>query len=362
MKKKILTIVGARPQFIKASVISRLINKTYNSEFEEILVNTGQHYDKNMSSIFFDDLKINKANYNLNLGSFSNISQVSKIMVMLEKIINYENPDLVLTYGDTNSTLAGSLAAAKTSIKLAHVEAGLRSNRYGMQEEINRIITDRISQFLFCPTNYAVENLKKEGIKKNVFNTGDIMLDSFNYVKSNFFSYDVLEKFNLKNKNYFFTTFHRAENVDDYERLKNIIETMNYLSNYKDIIFPIHPRTKKNLKKFKIKLSSKIIDVDPQSYPVVVNLISNCFAVITDSGGLQKESYFANKPCITLRDETEWEKTVKLGYNILFSPQNLISEKVNIINSINKMPNDFPSIFGEGNCGSKILEILKKLI
>ena len=362
MNKKILTVIGARPQFIKASVISRLIEKNFKNQFTEVIVHSGQHYDNNMSSIFFKDLKIKKPKYNLNIGSMNNSAQVGAIMTSLERIIRDEVPDLVLTYGDTNTTLAAALVASKIPVKLAHIEAGLRSNRFGMPEEVNRIITDRLSQFLFCPTDSGFNNLKREGIIKNVFVTGDIMLDSFNYVKSKSISTQFLKKNNILHDTYIFATIHRAENVDNYETLKNIIESLNFLSNKKNIIFSIHPRTKKNIEKFDLKLSEKLKIIDPQSYPTVVNLISSSFGIITDSGGLQKEAYFAKKPCITFRDETEWIETTKLGYNKLFPPAKLPEETKIILKTMSNMPKEFPSIFGNGKCGVRILEILQKLI
>ena len=359
MRRKILTVVGARPQFIKASVISRLIEGEYNEDFQEVLVHTGQHYDNNMSEIFFEELKIKKPNHKLVLNTKTDVSQVSKIIFLLEQVIIKEDPDFILTYGDTNSTLAAALTASKMSIKLIHIEAGLRSYRYGMQEEINRVVTDKLSQFLFCPNKEAVVNLRKEGIVDNVFNTGDIMLDSFNYFTLKNSKFNVLKN-NLSYNDYFFVTVHRAENVDNIDRLHKIISALNFLALNTKIIFSIHPRTKKNLNKFNIKVSPKINCIEPQPYLSVINYIFNCFAVITDSGGLQKEAYFANKPCITLRDETEWKETVNLGLNKIFKPDELEFSKDIISKSILEMPTNFPQIFGDGNCGRKILEILKK--
>ena len=346
---KIVSIIGARPQFIKAAVITNLIEK--EKEMQEIIVHTGQHYDDNMSKVFFDELEIRKPDYNLGVGSASHAVQTGLMLQRIEKVLIDEKPDWVLVYGDTNSTIAGSLAAAKLHIKTAHVEAGLRSFNMNMPEEINRILTDRISNLLFAPTMNAVKLLEKEGLGGNTVFTGDVMYDSILY-------YQKLsgKKFPLGKitniENFYLATIHRQENTDDKTRLQNILSAFSELEN--EVIIPLHPRTKKLLDK--ITYSGNVKIIEPVSYLEMITLLKNCKKVLTDSGGLQKEAYFLKKPCITLRDETEWIETLEGNWNfVVGTKKEDILKKINIKN-FGKQSN----AFGNGKAGEKIVAELKK--
>ncbi|MBQ3643164.1 MAG: UDP-N-acetylglucosamine 2-epimerase (non-hydrolyzing) [Candidatus Riflebacteria bacterium] len=365
---KLLTIVGARPQFIKAAVVSRAIasyNQTASNRIEEIIIHTGQHYDSNMSDIFFEEMDIPKPHYNLGVGSGNHGEQTSRMLIELEKLLIKEKPDMVLVYGDTNSTLAGALAASKLHIPIAHVEAGLRSFNRDMPEEINRIFTDHVSDILFCPTDTAVENLKNEGIpnkniKSKVIKTGDVMLDAAVYY-SKISTDKWLKENNLNAGNYILATVHRAENTDSAERLSNIIDALAKLSdNYYQVVFPMHPRTKNIIasdEKIKNKLkNSSIKVVQPIGYIDMITAEKNCRLIMTDSGGMQKEAFFHKKLCITLRTETEWVELVNSGWNGLTS---LDSDK--IIDSVEQMLKvdssklAYPDLFGDGRAGEQIV-------
>lgn len=311
---KIVTIVGARPQFIKAAPVSIELRKKH----DERILHTGQHYDENMSKIFFEDLKIPKPDVNLEAGSGSHARQTAEIMIGVEEYLLQEKPDLVLVYGDTNSTLAAALSASKLNIKLAHVEAGLRSFNRKMPEEINRIVADRLSNYLFCPTKTAVENLKNEGMVDGVFNVGDVMFDAalkfapIAEQKSN-----ILEKEALTSSDYLLLTLHRAENTDFAANMKNIVTAL--VDSNKKIVFPVHPRTIKYLKQYelydRLAKNEYIKLLEPVSFIDMIVLEKNAFKILTDSGGVQKEAYFYKVPCITLREETEWVETVEDGWN-----------------------------------------------
>ncbi|MDN5062704.1 non-hydrolyzing UDP-N-acetylglucosamine 2-epimerase [Aliarcobacter butzleri] len=324
---KILTILGARPQFIKAGSVSRAIalyNRKVVSEEEtkiknqklitEIIVHTGQHYDANMSDIFFDEMQIPKPNYFLGIGGKSHGAMTGQMIEKIEEVALKEKPDWIMVYGDTNSTLAGAIVASKLHIKLAHVEAGLRSFNIKMPEEVNRILTDRVSNILFCPTDTAIQNLKNEGYENfdcKIVKSGDVMQDGAMFYKNL-----ALEP-NIEIKNSFILcTIHRAENTDDETRLRSIFEALNEIAKEKQVILPLHPRTKKILENLKLDISNLTI-IDPVGYLEMVWLIDNCDFVMTDSGGLQKEAYFFEKQCITLRDETEWVELVECGANTL---------------------------------------------
>lgn len=311
---KILTILGARPQFIKASSVSRAFLKYEN--IKEVIVHTGQHYDSNMSDIFFEQLKIPKPTYFLGIGGNTHGAMTGQMMEKIEGIAQNELPNWIMVYGDTNSTLAGALVAAKLHIKLIHIEAGLRSFNMKMPEEVNRILTDRISNLLFCPTKSAVENLKDEGFKNFpciIKNVGDVMQDGINYYKN--FSVKP-ESISDSYSDYVLCTLHRAENTDDNQRLYNIFNALTMVSHDVKIILPLHPRTKKIIKNLGVD-TTNITIIDPVGYLEMVWLITNCRLVMTDSGGLQKEAYFLQKPCITLRDETEWVELIQAGVNRL---------------------------------------------
>jgi UDP-N-acetylglucosamine 2-epimerase len=313
---KILTVVGARPQFIKLAPLSKILRE---NGINEIIVHTGQHYDENMNDLFFKELEIPEPDYNLGIGSGNHGEQTGKMLIEIEKIMLKENPDLVIVYGDTNSTLAGALAASKLHIKLAHVEAGLRSFNKRMPEEINRVLTDHVSDILFCPTQTAVENLKNEGITKGVYLVGDVMFDALlHFSKISDTKSNILERLNIKPKEYYLATIHRAENTDNYERLKNILIAFSKMNEI--VVFPIHPRTRKMINYYglgDLLENDNVKVIDPVGYLDMLKLEKNAKAILTDSGGVQKEAFWLKVPCITLRDETEWIETVNLGWNRL---------------------------------------------
>ncbi len=308
---KIVTVIGARPQFIKSAAVSREIEKY--PQIKEVIVHTGQHFDENMSDIFFKELHIPKPNYNLDINGLNHGAMTGQMLEKIEEVLLKEKPDWVLVYGDTNSTIAGALAASKLHIKTAHVEAGLRSFNMKMPEEINRILTDRISNLLFCPTQKAVENLKNEGFENfsfaKIVKSGDVMQDAALFYK------DLAKKpENVNLKDFILSTIHRAENTDNENRITEIFKTLNEIAKETPIVLPLHPRTKKILKKLNIDVSNINI-IEPVGYLQMVWLLKNSKMVMTDSGGLQKEAFFFKKPCITLRDETEWVELVENGFN-----------------------------------------------
>jgi UDP-GlcNAc3NAcA epimerase len=354
---KIVTIVGARPQFVKAAVLSRLIQN--DDSIEEVLVHTGQHYDTSMSDVFFEDMEIPKPKYNLEVSSLSHGAMTGRMLEKIEEVLQKEKPDLVLVYGDTNSTLAGALAAKKMHIPLAHVEAGLRSFNMDMPEEVNRIITDRLASVLFVPTYNAIKNLQKEGyddFDSKILLSGDIMQDAAIYYASKSsekskLPSDLPEKFIL-------CTLHRAENTDNYQRLKNIVESLNEINREIPIVLPLHPRTKKMLDNSDLNLDVHVLE--PVGYFEMIELLKRCEMVMTDSGGLQKEAYFFKKPCLTLRDQTEWTELVKHGFNKIVG-----ADKIQIIDGYREMlkaaPDYSKDLYGSGKAGDKILAYLKKI-
>ncbi|WBW99447.1 non-hydrolyzing UDP-N-acetylglucosamine 2-epimerase [Oceanirhabdus sp. W0125-5] len=349
---KLLTIIGARPQFIKAAAVSRKL-RTQN---EEIIVHTGQHYDDNMSKVFFDELEIPMPDYNLNVGSGSHGTMTGNMMIKIEEVMLKEKPDCVIVYGDTNSTLAGGVCASKLLIPLAHIEAGLRSFNKKMPEEQNRILTDHVSSFLFTPTETAVENLKNEGIINNVYNVGDVMYDAcLHYLKIAEKRSTILEKLNLNKGEYILGTVHRAENTNDPLRLKNIVRALN--ESGAKIVLPLHPRTKKYLKQYNLSFSDNIKIIDAVGYHDTLVLEKNCRKIVTDSGGIQKEAYFMKKPCITLRDESEWVETIKSGWNILAG-----ADYEKITNAIQNFEKNGEQInyYGNGKASEGICNILKE--
>mgnify|MGYP001194832240 FL=1 len=349
---KILTVIGARPQFIKAAALSKEL-QCYN-DILEIIVHTGQHFDDNMSKVFFEELDIPKPKYNLSINNKSHGDMTGMMLSEIEKIIKIENPDWIIVYGDTNSTLAGALAASKMNIKIAHIEAGLRSFNMEMPEEINRILTDRISTMLFCPTQNAKNNLYNEGFKKfncKVVVSGDIMKDS-----KFLFNKLIIKPNNLTlSKKFALATVHRAENTNDIRRLKGIFKALNNIGKKMDLILPIHPRTKKILNANNIN-TEFINTIPPVGYLNMAWLIKNCFVVLTDSGGLQKEAFFNKKFCITLRDETEWIELVSNKVNFLVGAnEKRIFSKFDYILKNNP---DFncDELYGRGNISKKIIE------
>jgi len=353
-RSKFLIVAGARPNFVKIAPLFEGFKK-YKT-IKPILVHTGQHYDFEMSQVFFRELKIPKPDYNLNVGSGSHAWQTAKIMEKLEPIILKEKPNLVIVVGDVNSTLAGALVAAKLHIPVAHIEAGLRSFDMTMPEEINRHLTDHISDFLFCPTKTAVENLKKEGIKKGVYNAGDVMYDTFQKFQklalSQIEGSKILKRFNLEPKDYLLLTLHRPANVDNLNNLKKILEAIQ--ESGEKTVFPIHPRTEKQLKKLKIE-NCKLKIVNPVGYLDMLYLEKNAKKILTDSGGVQKEAYWLKVPCITLRKETEWVETVKNGWNVLVG-----TNKEKIIRAVKNFnpKRKQQKHFGSGRSAKKIVKIL----
>ncbi|MEY8000369.1 non-hydrolyzing UDP-N-acetylglucosamine 2-epimerase [Clostridium sp. Mt-5] len=347
---KILTVVGARPQFIKAAAVSNVIRKHH----KEILVHTGQHYDENMSKIFFEELNIPKPDYNLGVGSGRHGRQTGTMLIKLEEIYEVEKPDFVLVYGDTNSTLAGALCASKLLIPVAHVEAGLRSFNMEMPEEQNRVLTDHISNLLFVPTESAEKNLKEEGIKKGVYNVGDVMFDAIlNFKKLAESKNEIMEKLSIKGKEYILTTIHRAENTNHIDRLKNIVNALNKCG--KTIVLPLHPRTKKYMMDYGLEFNENIKVIEPVGYLEMINLEMNSQKIVTDSGGVQKEAFFMKKPCITMREETEWVETVENGWNkIVGTDTEKILDGILNFTPLSKQKN----IFGDGNASGKILKVL----
>jgi UDP-GlcNAc3NAcA epimerase len=352
---KIVTILGARPQFIKAGSVSREIKrqKVEGRRLKEVIVHTGQHFDANMSDIFFDEMKIPKPHYSLNINGLNHGAMTGQMLEKVEEVLLKEKPDWVMVYGDTNSTLAGALAASKLHIKVAHIEAGLRSFNMKMPEEINRILTDRISTILFCPTDSAVENLKNEGFDNfdcKIVKSGDVMQDG-----AIFYS-DLAKKPDVSLDNeYILCTIHRAENTDDEDRLKSIFDALNEIAKEKQIILPLHPRTKNIIKNLKLNIDNLTI-IDPIGYLEMVWLIDNSKMIMTDSGGLQKEAFFFKKPCITLRDETEWSELIGHKFNVLVGADyNSILDKYNNF----EFNNDFDiDLFGGGRASEKIIREL----
>lgn len=350
---KILTILGARPQFIKAGSVSREIAE--HKEIEEIIVHTGQHYDANMSDIFFEEMKIAKPNYFLGIGGKSHGAMTGQMIEKIEEVVLQEKPDWIMVYGDTNSTLAGAIVASKLHIKLAHVEAGLRSFNMKMPEEVNRILTDRVSNMLFCPTDTAIQNLKNEGYESldcKIVKSGDVMQDGAIFYKN------LAVKPNIEIKDEFILcTIHRAENTDDETRLRSIFEALDEIAKDKQVILPLHPRTKKLLEHHSINTNHLTL-INPVGYLEMVWLIDNSFFVMTDSGGLQKEAYFFQKQCVTLRDETEWVELVNCGANTLVgADKEKILDAYKSNSEFNK-ENSKLDLYGSGKASKKIVKEL----
>jgi len=369
---KIVTIVGARPQFIKAASVNRAIQaSSQKNHIQEIFVHTGQHYDYLMDRVFFEELELPKPHYHLGVGSESHGKQTGVMLERIEAVLEREKPEAVVVYGDTNSTLAGALAAAKLNIPIAHVEAGLRSYVRTMPEEINRLLTDHLSTFLFCPTNQAVKNLEKEGIRSGrgrvIRNVGDVMYDSILYYSKLAEEKSTILKdlglFNpqsaIRNLQYYLATLHRAENTDDPKRLKSILKALHEIGKEVPVILPIHPRTKKVMKTYNLPVDShRVRLIEPVSYLNMLVLEKNARAILTDSGGVQKEAYWFKVPCFTLREETEWVETVKTGWNVLVG-----AETKKIVDAVRqrewgKDPLKNKRIFGNGRTSEKIVMVL----
>ena len=355
---KIITIIGARPQFIKAAMVSRAISQ---SGIKEDIIHTGQHFDKNMSEIFFEEMGIKKPFINLGIGGGTHGKNTGRMIEAIEKVLLDQKADCVLVYGDTDSTLAGSLAASKLHIPVAHVESGLRSFNRKMPEEINRVLTDHISNILFIPTKNAELNLKSEGIKEeSIYFVGDVMYDAALYFgevakkKSS-----ILDRLNVNANEYSLVSIHRAENTDDFKRLHSIISGLMHYN--KTIIFPMHPRTKKYLKKFELKIPKNVIEIPPVGFLDMIMLEMNANLIATDSGGVQKEAFFHKIPCVTLREETEWVELIDSGWNKLAPPTD--SKKITKIlnNSLGNIGKNITP-YGKGNASELIANTLKTIL
>jgi len=351
---RVISVVGARPQFIKAAPVCRALRERH----EEILVHSGQHYDYEMSDVFFEQLGIPKPDFNLAVGSGSHARQTGEMMPMLEGLFEEKRPDAVLVYGDTNTTLAGGLAAAKLGIPVAHVEAGLRSYNRGMPEEINRVVVDHLADVLLCPTRVSVTNLQAEGITNGVHLVGDVMLDTARFFAECVDAAPTLAEFGVSENEFYLATVHRAGNSDSAVRLEAIIEAFSRLE--KPVLWAVHPRTAANLTRFgldtRIEALSNINAVPPVSYIQTISLLRSAVGLLTDSGGMQKEAYFFGIPCVTLREETEWTETVELGWNRLAG-----ADTARIVEGAGAMavPAQHPNVYGDGHAAESIVDALE---
>ncbi len=381
---KIVTVVGARPQFIKAAAVSRAIEAFNRSSvrlgskkrLREILVHTGQHYDYLMDRVFFEELRLPRPDYHLGAGSGSHAVQTGKMLEGVERVLEKEKPEITVVYGDTNSTLAGALAAAKLNIPVGHVEAGLRSYRRSMPEETNRVLTDHLSALLFCPITQAVRNLSKEGIRSGgktvVRNVGDVMYDSILYysqlaekkstiLKDLDLPFPKTHNSKLVTRNYYLATLHRAENTDDPRRLKSILGALTEIAKDFPVVLPLHPRTRKMMGVQRLTEEPKRIQlIDPVSYLDMLKLEKHAKVILTDSGGVQKEAYWFRVPCITLRDETEWVETIRGGWNVLAG-----AETERIVEEVRKRvgrkhASKGTGLFGDGKASEKIVQVIAK--
>lgn len=361
---KILTIVGARPQFVKAAAVSRVLRQ----EHTELLVHTGQHYDKNMSEIFFTELDIPRPDYNLGVGSGSHARQTADMLVGIEELLVKETPDAVMVYGDTNSTLAGALAASKLHIPVVHVEAGLRSYNMRMPEEQNRVLTDHISRVLYAPTESAVENLSKEGIARNVYNIGDVMCDAVLHYAAEIDKHDRAYFFDRSRRlwgdgampdTWYLATIHRAENTDTAEKVFQVLSAFEELPH--PVIFPVHPRTVPLVRQACEQHSFRnTIAVEPVGYIDMLFYTKTAVKVVTDSGGLQKEAYILHTPCVTVRDQTEWVETLIGNHNILCKPERESILKAVLHTTVDESAHTTP--YGNGDAAQKILQTLPEAL
>ncbi len=352
---KIVSLVGARPQFIKAAAVSRLLRKQHT----EVLVHTGQHYDYGMSQVFFDELDIPAPELNLGIGSGTHGKQTGAMLEAIERVLIDEHPDWMLVYGDTNSTLAGALAAAKLHIPVAHVEAGLRSFNRAMPEEINRVLTDHVAHMLLCPSQVAIDNLAHEGITQGVHLVGDVMADALAFVADRTRTHStIVQQLGLTEGGYLLATVHRAENTDDMTRLRNILSAFAAIE--EPIVFPVHPRTRKCIATLELEhtpqaLPAHVRMIDPVGYLDMVMLEQSARMILTDSGGIQKEAYWLGIPCVTLRDETEWVETVAAGWNSIVGADTAI-----ICSTVHTWtpPADRPPLYGQGQAAQRCVTLL----
>jgi UDP-N-acetylglucosamine 2-epimerase len=348
---KVVSIVGARPQFIKAAVVSRALRR----EHREVLVHTGQHYDEPMSRVFFQELDMPEPDHYLGVGSGSHGEQTGRMLERIEEVLLRERPDWALVYGDTNSTLAGALAAAKLNIRLGHVEAGLRSGDRRLPEEVNRIVADHCSDLLFCPTVTAVENLKREGITKGVHPVGDVMYDSLlQHLPVAEEKSDVLARLGISPGTYYLATIHRAANTDDPARLGAVLQGLRRLDG--PVVFPVHPRTHKAAEAASLAIGDGLMAVDPVGYLDMLVLEKNARRILTDSGGVQKEAFLLAVPCVTLRDETEWPETLENGWNVLAGtdPERIAGAATRPV-----PPTPPAHCFGDGRAAERIVKALE---
>lgn len=356
---KVMTVVGARPQFIKAAAVSRVIQNHCADQVEEVMVHTGQHYDANMSKVFFEELEIPEPKHNLKISGGNHGAMTGRMLETVEAVILTEKPDWLLIYGDTNSTLAGALAAAKLHIPVAHVEAGLRSFNMRMPEEINRILADRISSLLFCPTEIAIRNLKAEGVKEGLHNVGDVMYDVALFYRERARSQSTLADLGLATGNFALATCHRAENTDDPKRLGAILSALASIAEEIPVVLPLHPRTRKLVAQHGLSdFLTSLIVTEPLPFLDMVALEQAAKLILTDSGGVQKEAFFYEVPCITMRDETEWVETVESGWNRLVTPH-----QENIVSAAKEAMSKPPSTkanapYGDGRTAEQILHLL----
>jgi len=348
----VLSVVGARPQFVKAAAVSQQLRDTH----DELLVHTGQHYDPELSEVFFEELALPEPAFHLGVGSDSHATQTAEMMLELERIIDDESPDVVLVYGDTNSTLAAALVAAKSSTQLAHVEAGLRSYDWSMPEEVNRRLTDHCSDILFAPGQHAKETLAQEGISENVFVSGDVMYDTLVQISDRLHGtetgLDVPDEYVL-------ATVHRAKNTDDRDRLESIIDAFSQL--HVPVVFPAHPRTVTALQEYGLwdRATEAARVIDPVTYGLFITLVEDAVCVATDSGGVQKEAFYLDTPCVTLRETTEWIETVDAGWNTLVGAET--SEIVDAVRAAVDPPAK-PELYGNGNAAARIVEQLERSV
>ncbi|MFL5734111.1 MAG: non-hydrolyzing UDP-N-acetylglucosamine 2-epimerase [Chloroflexia bacterium] len=351
---KILSVVGARPQFIKAAPVGRALEE---AGIAEVLLHTGQHYDPGMSDVFFSELNIREPDYNLGAGSGSHAVQTAAMLTGIEDVLLKERPDYILIYGDTNSTLAGALAAAKLGVPVAHVEAGLRSYNRAMPEEINRVVADSLSSLLFCPTGVAAANLAREGITEGVHVVGDVMYDATLYAaeRARDSAHGILERHHLTRRGYLLATVHRASNTDNPANLASILEALS--ASAEPVVFPVHPRTRKAMEAAGINAGANVLAIEPVSYLEMLTLEEHARKILTDSGGVQKEALWFRVPCITLRDETEWVETVECGWNTLVG-----TDRQRILAAIAapNPPGPPPQIYGDGRAAERIAGILKE--
>lgn len=353
MIKKILTIVGARPQFIKAATISRIIHQNYAGHLQEVIVHTGQHYDTNMSDIFFEEMHIPAPAHRLKSGGKTHGAMTGELLIELECLMQQEKPDMVLVYGDTNSTLAGALSASKLHIPIAHVEAGMRAFNKSIPEEINRILTDHISTYFFCTTEEPANNLREEGLREHIHVVGDVMYDAVLFYQQSMRPSKLVTAIGT---DFYLATIHRQENTDDPGKLRQIMDALSVLSEEKKVVCPLHPRARKYLEQHSISIPQSILSLDPVGYFDMLYLLEHAALVLTDSGGLQKEAYYFHKPVVVMRDQTEWKELVNSGVALVTGAD---STKIQAAAQALKQVRVFPKeLYGDGKAAERIVKVL----